>query len=147
MRGVANNSLGNNAKQGLYNLNSLLSSGSFGNDGYTVTSAMRDEHHEHYREGSKHSTGDAVDFGVADADGKAMTRFFFDDWDSGAKKLSKRGLKYLKDNNAELVDERGNTKSGAHFHLEFNDPSEEGYSMYPEGHITSGGYPIWGVQV
>jgi len=74
-----------------------------------------------------------------------MMKFFFDDWDTKGTKISAKGLKYLKDNNAELIDERGN-KKGAHFHLEFNDSSEDAYNMYPSGHISGGGYPIYGVE-
>ena len=146
MRNVGDNNLGDNAKRGLYNLNTALSKGEYGTDGYTITSAMRGEDHKSYNKDSLHSSGNAVDFGVDGTDGKSMRKFFFEDWDSGSKKLSARGLKYLQDNNAELIDERGN-KDGAHFHLEFNDSSDDGYSMYPKGHITREGYPIWGVQV
>ena len=75
-----------------------------------------------------------------------MTKFFFDDWDTDSTKLSARGKQYLQDNNAELIDERGN-KGGAHFHLEFNDASDDAYNIYPDGHVTGNGYPIYGVEV
>tara|TARA_R110002096_G_scaffold186205_2_gene365134 strand:+ start:1002 stop:1427 length:426 start_codon:yes stop_codon:yes gene_type:complete len=141
VRNARDTALGGNAQKGMYNLNSLLSSGDFGSDGYTITSATRAGGDE-----SMHSSGNAVDFGVQDRDGKALNKFFFDDWDKGSKTLSSKGKQYLKDNNAELIDERGNRK-GAHFHLEFNDASDTPYDMYPSGYLTSEGYPIYGVEV
>ena len=110
-----------------------------------ITSATRDKNHALYNKDSLHATGNAVDFGVKDKDGKAMVKYFFDDWDGDRKKLSVKGRAFLQANNAELIDETTNS-NGEHFHLEFNKLDDTKRSDYADGHTTDDGYNIYGVQ-
>ena len=109
-----------------------------GNNDLMITSASRDKNHADYREGSAHSEGNALDFGVKDGDGTAYMNFFFGPDATFKTKaedlnITEEGRQYLIDNNAELLDERGGVNNGnagdkhgphPHFHLEFNSPEE-----------------------
>jgi len=143
-RNVSQPKLAKEAFIGLMSLRELA-----GSD-FTVTSAHRPG------DGHYHGSGHAIDFGVQNQDGKDMFNFFFSD--EAGTVLTEQGKQFLLDNNAELIDERSNTynpttkKGGAHFHLEFNPATSKkkikaGDSIpeYPEGHTTSKGYPIYGV--
>ena len=143
-RNVSQPKLAKEAFIGLMSLRELA-----GSD-FTVTSAHRPG------DGHYHGSGHAIDFGVQNQDGKDMFNFFFSD--EAGTVLTEQGEQFLLDNNAELIDERSNTynpttkKGGAHFHLEFNPATSKkkikaGDSIpeYPEGHTTSKGYPIYGV--
>ena len=140
LRGVSDPTLGKEAAMGLKALTGLV-----GTD-FTITSARR-----HDNEKSMHHTGNAIDFGVQNKDGKSMLNFFFTDPEY--TKLSDAGKQYLIDHNAELIDER--TRPGQpHFHLEFNNPEKSRVlaqgatpSLYADGAKTStGDFPIYGVQ-
>lgn len=145
-RGVSNTEFGDEARVGMFNLQQAISGEDYGSEGFTITSAKRGEDHPLYNPSSLHASGNAVDFGVKDTDGKAMMKFFFNDWDTDAKKLSAKGRKFLQNNNAELVDERSRDGQ-AHFHLEFNKLNTDVSQFYPDGAKTSDGkFLIYGMQ-
>lgn len=144
-RNVKNSNFGDQAGVGMYNLEQALLQEDYGTEGFMITSATRDKNHALYNKDSLHATGNAVDFGVKDKDGKAMVKYFFDDWDGDRKKLSVKGRAFLQANNAELIDETTNS-NGEHFHLEFNKLDDTKRSDYADGHTTDDGYNIYGVQ-
>ena len=134
------------ASVGMFNLQDSILQEDYADEGFTVTSAMRGIDHSMHRKGSKHSEGNAIDFGVKGKDGKAMMKFFFDDWDGDAMILSEKGRKFLQENNAELIDER-TRKGQEHFHLEFNKIDGKERQFYPSGHRTKkGDFLIYGMQ-
>ena len=143
LRDVSGPKVGKYAGLGLMDLTS-----SAGTD-FTITSASR-----HGNEGSHHSEGNAIDFGVqySNGDGRDLISYFFNDEE--ATNLSQRGADFLRKHNAELIDER--SRDGQpHFHLEFNNPDtastvygpEDDQPFYEEGAKTNKeGFPIYGVQ-
>ena len=137
---------GSLAAVGMFNLQDAIMQEDYADEGFTVTSAMRGIDHSMHREGSKHSEGNAVDFGVRNKDGKAMLKFFFDDWDGDAVTLSEKGKEFLRANNAELIDER-TRKGQEHFHLEFNKVDGKERKFYAPGARTkNGNFLIYGMQ-